>query len=627
MRIAFVAMPWPMFDSPCTSIGALSAFVRRERPAHQVTSIYAYVHLWQALESLYERLCSSPLAELLFVPQLYPEMTEAVRERFDKILLTESPSRAGTELPEQLATYFDATQKACTALVDGVTTQLVGKADLIGFSTTYSQVFGSLAVAQQLKAKDANCRIVLGGAGVDGECGRSLIAHYDCVDYVVQGEGERPLLRLIDELADGNKIVSSPGLLATDDLPDGASGECFSQQQRLEAQVADLDELPLPDYREYAQLADQLNIYWHLPVESSRGCWWNRTMTTGDPLKACYFCSLNTGSYREKSTGRVATEINTLVKQYGNARLRFMDNVVRRKGLPEMLDAVDDLGLDLRFLAEVRASLSPYELLRLKESGCHHVQIGVEGLSTSYLQRIGKGTTTILNLQALKTCADLELESASNLLIDFPGATEQEVQETAHCILNYAIAYHPMNVSYYRLGYGSSVQALPEHFGITNLRNAKLWGGALPDEVASALRLQRIEYDCDTKADWSSVVEAVEKWKRFKQDLPRNRTFSDRPLFYTDGGSFLEIVDRRDGFRLIALEGIWREVYLYCLGIRKHRDIQERFREHPEASELEDVLAGFIREKLMFSERGQYLSLALAVTPHVAAKRLRRGDG
>lgn len=622
MRIALVSMPWPLFDAPSTSLGSLCALLRRDRPSHPVSCKYAYVYLWQMLGPIYERLSASSSADFIFVPQIYPEQTEAVRTRFDDTLLSESPGRAGVETSEELATHFQRTQQACATLLDRTVTQLSGQADLVGFSITYSQLFASLAAAQRIKAEDPNCAVVFGGSGVDGECGRSVLAQFDCVDYVIQGEGERPLLHLVDALESGQPPDGWPGLLTLDSVRRGDKGESFTNEQRLNNQIADLDTLPLPDYGDYAELADELSIYWHLPLEGSRGCWWNRTLTTGNPLKACHFCSLNSSSYREKSVRRVTDEIGTQVMRYKNTRLRFMDNVVRRQGLPDLLDAMNELDIDLRFMAEVRASLSPYELLLLKEAGCHHVQIGVEGLSTSYLRRIGKGTTTIQNLQSLKTCADLELQSASNLLVGFPGATEQEVQETVTNILDYAIAYEPMNVSKYRLGYGSSVQEIPDHFGVTNLRNAEMWAATLPNEVAGTLQLTRLDYDCESPVDWTPVVDAVETWKQFRCELPRNTTHTDRPLFYTDGKTFLEIVDRRGDFRAIELEGIWREIYLYCLQIRKYANIVEHFRPHPEFAQLEEVLDGFIGEKLMFSERGQYLSLALAANITMAKKRL-----
>jgi radical SAM superfamily enzyme YgiQ (UPF0313 family) len=63
--------------------------------------------------------------------------------------------------------------------------------------------------------------------------------------------------------------------------------------------------------------------------------------------------------------------------------------------------------------------------MRLWEAGCSTVTLGIEGLSTRYLKRLGKGTSTIQNLQALKTCFELEIANQSNLLTGFPGCSSQ----------------------------------------------------------------------------------------------------------------------------------------------------------------------------------------------------------
>ena len=52
-------------------------------------------------------------------------------------------------------------------------------------------------------------------------------------------------------------------------------------------------------------------------------------------------------------------------------------------------------GKDYVLFYELRANLSPYELLCMEEGGLRYVQFGIESLSSSYLKRIGKGTTTI----------------------------------------------------------------------------------------------------------------------------------------------------------------------------------------------------------------------------------------
>ena len=631
MRIALVAMPWPQFDSPSTALGSLSAVVRRDRPEYRVDCKYAYLDMWQRIESVYELISNLPQAEQIYVPLLYPEQSDAVAAAFAD--MADHGRKRGVAAIRDSEALLEQVLAAAEQNVEATCSQLVGQYDVVGFTLTFCQLFSSLSVARRLKERDDRVTVVFGGAGVEADCGSSVLAEYDCVDVVVQGEGERPFLRLLDDIASGDtENLASPGVLVRPQPVADAIGPSYAPEgpmpatvlQTLANQVADLDSLPHPDYGEYRELANALNIYWHLPCETSRGCWWNRALVTGNPRRACYFCNLNLGSYREKSAARVADEIRDQTGRYGNVRLRFMDNVMRRKGLDEMLTAIEANEQDLRAITEVRAAIRPYELLRLLECGCHTVQIGVEGLSTAYLRRIGKGATTIQNLQAMKTCFELGLKSDSNLLTHFPGTPQQEVDEMIHNVLTYAIAYHPANQSRFALYLNTAVHAQAERFGVENMRTTSQLASVLPKEVAERLKMSWLDFDCEQSANWSGLSQAMNKWKSIHEQLQKKSTFTGLPLFYTDGGSFLEIVDRRDGFRLITLEDEWRAMYLTCMEIRKLTDVIERLADLCAAKKVEEMLRAFVSERLMFRERGKCLSLACAVTPQAAARRIRK---
>jgi radical SAM superfamily enzyme YgiQ (UPF0313 family) len=78
------------------------------------------------------------------------------------------------------------------------------------------------------------------------------------------------------------------------------------------AKPLDLNTLPIPSYDPfYQQLAttapdiqQYYQYYGRLPVEISRGCWWNR----------CTFCNLNSQHpcYREKNINHILQEIHSL---------------------------------------------------------------------------------------------------------------------------------------------------------------------------------------------------------------------------------------------------------------------------------------------------------------------------
>lgn len=61
----------------------------------------------------------------------------------------------------------------------------------------------------------------------------------------------------------------------------------------------------------------------------------------------------------------------------------------------------------------------------LSKAGVTEIQPGIEALSTSTLRLMGKGTTSFQNLAFLKNCLRYGISPSWNLLIGFPGETEE----------------------------------------------------------------------------------------------------------------------------------------------------------------------------------------------------------
>jgi len=382
-----------------------------------------------------------------------------------------------------------------------------------------------------------------------------------------------------------------------------------------------MDDLPLPDYDEYAVRADRLGISWSIPVEASRGCWWDRTKRTGNPKDTCFFCSLNVewGGYREKSIARVVHEMVALSDRYRNLNVRFLDNIMRLNSVESLAESIKRTNREYAIFHELRANMTPYELLALSEAGLSSVQIGVEGLSASLLRRINKGTAPIQNLAAMKTCAELGIRSQSNLIADFPGSTAQEVSDTCDVILEYALALPPLNVTGFRLTGSSTVDILRSEFGVANVRNLDMYRHGLPEDVWHRLELLDRDFDqVAPAADWTPVRRAIEQWEQL------HRAHREHMLIYRDGQTYITIDDSRFGnFRAATFEGLERDLYVYCMEIRTFDQIAKRFRATNSEQAIRDALQLFVDDRIMYAEQDRYLSLALAPTPRIASQRIR----
>jgi hypothetical protein len=421
---------------------------------------------------------------------------------------------------------------------------------------------------------------------------------------VVLGEGERPLAALVDSFATGAPPPER-GVVTR-----GGSPAPLWEVERM-------DDLPVPDFDEYARLAEEQGILWWLPIEGSRGCWWDRTKRAGNPKATCYFCNLNVqwSGYREKSIGRVVGELEELTRRYEVTQVYFLDNIIRHR-VDELARGISGIERDLEIFYEMRANVTPYELLLMWEAGLVRVQFGIEGLSSSFLRRIGKGTSVIQNLQVMKVCHELGIANGANLITDFPGSTAAEVEETCRNIESFAIAYEPCQPSPFTLGVDATVDTLHAEFGVEAIRNDWSARLGLPEEVWRRLRLFSLDFDCaGAEVSWAPVLAAIEAWQA------RRREIGGPLLTYHDGTSFLRVTDRRHGHDVITLHGPHRALYLDCMEIERRDRLLAR---HAGSGvDAEAIIDDLSAAKLLFEEDGKLLALATAPSARAAARRIR----
>jgi len=625
MNLELVSMPWAMFDAPSAALGALSAYVQGHEPRVKVRCRSAFVDLWRRIPGPYQALSDEHLVgDLVYAAVLYPERRQAAVSAIEDILAALSEVNVKAVLRRTAAGKipWERVFKVIEEHLEATAQQVAAQADVVGCTTTLTQLFSSLCLARRIKEIKPQIRIVLGGTS-SHVAGSTLLDVYPFVDAVVRGEGEARLVALLQAwLGDGPVPSRASGILTR-----GAPASPSEIQVIGPSDPENLDALPFPDYDDYNERAEAESIHWTVPVEGSRGCWWNRAPRTGNPLHSCYFCGFNLLSgRRDKSPSRIASEMESLADRYRNVRFFFRDNALRQSGVDEFAHALRRSHHRFSFSVELRASITTDEIAELFQAGCASVQVGVEGLSTAYLRRMNKGTTTIQNLCAMRACCEFEIRNVSNLLIRFPGATADEVEETVRVVDNYACAYDPPNIAVFTLNPSSSVHARPDLFGVARSRTHAGYLAALPDDVASRLDLPYRDHDLVADpVSWDPVLAAVKRWRRRAELLKRSGllTVESKAMVYYDGGDFLEIVDRRKDFQVFTLDKSWRDLYLFCTNIRSEQEIARRFASALSQQEVADQLGEMVDAKLMFREGDRFLSLAVAVRPEFALLRVR----
>ena len=609
-RLALISMPWPLANRPSIQLATLKSFLREKAPEVETDCYHPYLQVGnllgiQAYNNIAER---TWMAEAIYGYLLNPKKRAEILDLVRK----EHASRTKKARPD-----VKTISSQIHRLHQGHHFDLEWSSyDLVGFSICLSQLTSSLYMIRQIRARHPSCRIVVGGSSCAGELGYSLLANLPEIDFVVSGEGELPLLELINRIKkDELEGDESSGLLWRDAQGNIRGGDL--------KQLLDLNDLPVPEYRDYFdELSRQprlATLVPSLPMETSRGCWWHR-VKTGSVERACKFCNLNLQwrGYRSKEPLQVAREMEELAAQYASLKFFFVDNILDNNKLHELFRCIKNVERDFEIFTELRVPVSRSDLIQMRLTGVTQVQVGIEALSTRLLRKINKGTTAIQNIEIMKHCEELGIQQLSNLMLGFPGSDAEDVAETLNN-LRFVMPFQPLRKVRFWLGQNSPVALHPEEYGIRRITNHPHYQRLLPDALANSLCLMVKTYVGDRtrqKKLWRPVAREIERWQQRYASL-RRQHFQTPLLSYRDGGDFLLIRRRAEGSEMetFRLRGSSRAIYRFC---ETRRTLEEIRREFPSFSsdKLQTFISHMVGKLLMFQEGRQVLSLAVSEEPY-----------
>jgi len=590
-RFGLVSMPWSIFNRPSIQLASLKAYLDCDKNI-STQVFHPYLAAAAAIGSnTYHYLSRNSWAgEALYSPMLFPEQQGAAEKLFLKICRKE---KALANL--DFKTYSQLLENSLEQWLETVD---FGSYDLIGFSICFNQLLSSLTAASRIKKRYPSLPIVIGGSGCVGSIGDSLLNSFSQIDYVISGEGEEALQQLCHFLH--SPAQSTP--LAPQILSRNTEGKIKSSC----AGITDLNTLPVPDFSPYFQ---EMHAHFPtqpfvpiLPIEFSRGCWWNK----------CTFCNLNLQwhGYRWKTADSMLQEVQQQSARHQCLDFCFTDNALPPKEADSFFTSLKIKETDYDFFAEVRVITDPITLQQYREGGLSTIQVGIEALSTSLLKKMKKGTTAIENIAAMRQSAEAGIQLDGNIIIEFPGSTKEEVQETLNT-LDFVLPYSPLSSASFFLGHGSPVADDPRRYGIVAVtqhpNNRKL----IPKRILDSLEMLIKDYRGDRilqRQLWKKVAAKIAAWNKFHTD----RNTSTFPLSYRDGISFLLI--RQEQLEAPPLQHRLqrrsREIYLFCLKIRTLQEIYLKFPKLKKKT-IQEFLQDLNNKKLIFHEDTHYLALAI----------------
>ena len=483
---------------------------------------------------------------------------------------------------------------------------------VVAFTSTFQQNVASFALARRLKERFPDLITIFGGANFEGTMGREWVRSMTMVDYAVTGEGDVAFPALLGALADGVDPLEIPGVLTR------RGSEVIGTPP--DRPFDRMDELPIPDYGEYFERAERLGLLTtgarrqvQVPFEGARGCWWGAK-------HHCTFCGLNgqTMAFRTKSPKRLIEELGELVRRYKSFELNAVDNIAAPSILRDVLPQLAHSGATYRLFYELKANLTREQVRSLRDGGVHHVQPGIESLSSAVLALMRKGTRAVTNVNLLRWCRYYGIRVYWNLLWGFPQETKGHYDEQVALIPNLAHLEPPGGASRIWMERFSPLFADSKSFPARSMHPEASLRYVYPEDV----NLHETAYFFDFELEhtlpgeaYNELVAVTEQWRRAWQEPIRPS------LEWWHAPGLLQIEDRRRSTDsgTHTFEEPLASLYLACSDKpRTAEALRTELSLAYSREEIAEALEEFCQRGLMMRDDNLFLALALPATGGVA---------
>lgn len=291
--------------------------------------------------------------------------------------------------------------------------------DILCVTVMTAKYAAALKISSIAKSLNSGCKVVWGGHHPTIDCER--VFQEPLIDFVIRGEGEITLKKLVDLIAEGKD--SDPNSLSLIEGLSYRSGSKVFHNAGREL-IKDLDSLPFPARDKVLFKERYLSSSWG-DVITLRGC----------PFK-CGYCSAHsvwTRKVRYRELDKVIDEIRAVMSEHRTAEFKFCDDsfTLNRGRALELCRRLKELKPRIRWWCMTRVDLLDDELVsEMKASGCTSISIGVESGSARMLENIHKDITVEKVESAAALLDRYKLKYEAYFLIGFPEETKEDIEET-----------------------------------------------------------------------------------------------------------------------------------------------------------------------------------------------------
>ncbi|MBF0383074.1 MAG: B12-binding domain-containing radical SAM protein [Magnetococcales bacterium] len=312
--------------------------------------------------------------------------------------------------------------------------------DIIGISSLFTSSYQNLLDLIDLSHELCPQALIIAGGSIPSIMQKEIFEKSPGMDALCYGEGEKPLLGLVDAKDKKTFLENHPSWVTRIKSQNG-----FSPANEF---IVDLDEIPFNDYdlcdsekyakypavTAYAGVQDrQANYY----VMSSRGC----------PFK-CIFCAAHKVHGRDvrfHSLQRVKDDLIRLRDKHGATIIVFQDDhlMADRKRALEIVKFVDKEGINAFFQNLALYALNREMLEALAKAGTTHLNLSIESGSERVLKKIMlKPLKLSIVKQVTDNCRELGIYTAGSILIGLPGETKEDIMEARRVLKTLGVNWY-----------------------------------------------------------------------------------------------------------------------------------------------------------------------------------------
>ena len=308
-----------------------------------------------------------------------------------------------------------------------------------GLSMEATEVHKLARLAKQINTK---CKVIIGGPYAS--CSPQAIIKDPNIDFVVIGEGERTICKLINAIESNRDVSGIDGIAFRNaDIP------VIKPEALI---IEDLDSIAFPawDLIDLEEYFNDLHRHSESPIPIS-----NRIVSLftsrGCPYRCIYCHNIFGKRIRLRSVRNVLEEIELLIERYDVEEIEIVDDcfnfdLARAK---QICDQIIRRGfkINLSFPNALRVDRMDEELIiKLKKAGTHMICYAIESASPEIQRKIKKNLDLNRAKQIIDQTVNQDIIVCGYFMLGFPEETKEQMLQTIRFAKE--APFHIVNFSY-----------------------------------------------------------------------------------------------------------------------------------------------------------------------------------